>query len=196
MTKPITTSATSTRPASTTEAPSGFSLAIHLYSDYQQIVDFRMPGVAVLGLDECPPVGRGWGPSPSHLLAASLGACLGGALLQELRDAGAEVVDLFTNVSGAIRKDIVGRSHVASINVRLTPVVTARSALEAMPSPERLAQKSMIADALRTDLGLWIAITPEVRTTARATSRDLARAPKRTTEVSAQVPRFIEAAAQ
>jgi organic hydroperoxide reductase OsmC/OhrA len=196
MTKPITTSATSATPAACTEAPSGFSLAIHLYSDYQQIVDFRMPGVAVLGLDECPPVGRGWGPSPSHLLAASLGACLGGALLQELRDAGAEVLDLFTNVSGAIRKDIMGRSHVASINVRLTPVVTARSALEAMPSPERLAQKSMIADALRTDLGLWIAITPEVRTTARATSHTAVRVPKRTTEVSAPVPRFIEAVAQ
>jgi hypothetical protein len=195
MTKPITTTATSTPPAASTEAPSGFSLAIHLYSNYQQIVDFRMPGVAVLGLDECPPVGRGWGPSPSHLLGASLGACLGGALLQELRDAGAEVVDLFTNVSGAIRKDVTGHPHVASMNIRLTPVVTARSALEAMPSPERLAQRSMIADALRTDLGLWIAITPEVRSTARAASRDVARAPKRVTEVSAPVPRFIEAAA-
>ena len=195
MTKRITTSATSTTPAAGTETPSGFSLAIHLYSAYQQIVDFRMPGVAVLGLDECPPVGRGWGPSPSHLLGASLGACLGGALLQELRDAGAEVVDLFTNVTGAIRKDVTGHPHVASI-IRLTPVVTARSALEAMPSPERLAQRSMIADALRTDLGLWIAITPEVRSTARATSRDVARAPNRTAEVSTPVPRFIEAAAQ
>jgi len=196
MSKPITTTATSTMPAARTEAPSGFSFAIHLYSDYQQIVDFRMPGVAVLGLDESPPVGRGWGPSPSHLLAASLAACLGSALLQELRDAGAEVVDLFTNVSGAIRKDVVGRTHVASMNVRLTPVVTARSALEAMPSPERLAQRSMIADALRTDLGLWIAITPEVRSAMRAAPRDAVRAPKRASEVSASVPRFIEAATQ
>jgi hypothetical protein len=195
MTKPIAMSATSTQPAASTEAPPGFSLAIHLYSDYQQIVDFRLPGVAVLGLDECPPVGHNWGPSPSQLLGASLGACLGGALLQELRDAGAEVVDLFTNVSGAIRKDVMGRSHVASMNIRLTPVVTARSALEAMPSPERLAQRSMIADALRTDLGLWIAITPEVRSTVHPTSRDVARVPNRMTDVSASVPRFIEAAA-
>lgn len=193
MTKPITTSAASTRTADRTELESGFSLAIHLYSDYQQIVDFRMPGVAVLGLDERPPIGRSWGPSPSHLLGASLGACLGGALLQELREAGAEVVDLFTNVSGAIRKDVMGRPHVASMHVRLTPVVTARSALEAMPSPERLAQRSLIADVLRTDLGLWISITPEVRTTARAVGRDVVRPAKRTTEASATVPRFVEA---
>ena len=39
MSKPITTTATSTMPAARTEAPSGFSFAIHLYSDYQQIVD-------------------------------------------------------------------------------------------------------------------------------------------------------------
>lgn len=194
MNTPDTTNDTSTPFAAGTEAPSGFSLGIHLYRHFQQIVDFKLPGVAVLGLDECPPVGRGWGPSPAHLFGASIGSCLAGALLQELRAAGAEVVDLFTDVSGSVRKDYMGRPHVASINVRLTPVVTSRGALDAMPSPERLAQQSMIADAVRTDLGLWIAITPEVRSTGRAPARESVRAPKHMGDVGAVLPRFIEAA--
>jgi len=65
-------------------------------------------------------------------------------------------------VSGAIQRDTLGQPHVTSISVRLTPVVAKRADLDTIPSPERLAERSMIADSLRSDLGLWIAITPEV----------------------------------
>ena len=175
---------------------SGFSLGIHLYSDYQQIADFRMPGVAVLGLDECPPLGHSWGPSPVHLLGTAVGSCLGAALLRVMREAGAEVLDLHTDVSGRIEKDRLERPHVVSITVRLTPVVTARSALEAVPSPERLAKLSMVADVLRSDLGLWLAITPEVRTSARSLPRDAVRGARPIADVPAPLPHFVEATLQ
>lgn len=147
---------------SASEPRSTFSLSLRRYSDFQQVVDFRLPGVAVLGVDERPPMGHGWGPSPAHVLGSALGACLGSALLVVMQGAGAEVLDLRTDVSGTVQRDILGEPHVTSISVRLTPVVASRADLGAVPSPERLAQRSMIADALRTDLGLWIAITPEV----------------------------------
>ena len=147
---------------SANEPRSTFSLSLRRYSDFQQVVDFRMPGVAVLGVDERPPLGHGWGPSPVHVLGSALGACLGSALLLVMQGAGAEVLDLRTDVSGAIQRDILGQPHVTSISVRLTPVVASRADLAAVPSPERLAQRSMVADSLRSDLGLWIAITPEI----------------------------------
>ena len=65
MTIPPSAFAMSPLSPSAADAGSEFSLVVHRYRDYQQIVDFRLPGVAVLGLDECPPLGRGWGPSPA-----------------------------------------------------------------------------------------------------------------------------------
>jgi uncharacterized OsmC-like protein len=196
MTKSIAASGTSTPALTATASPSAFALAINLYSDYQQIVDFRMPGVAVLGLDERRPLGHGWGPSPVQLLGSALGACLGSALLRAIRDAGAEVTDLRTDVSGRIEKDRLDRAHVVSITVRLSPVVSARSALEAVPSPERLAKLSMVADVLRSDLGLWIAITPEVRSTATRSTREVGRASRPAADVPAPMPHYVEATLQ
>ncbi|PYP79997.1 MAG: hypothetical protein DMD35_06700 [Gemmatimonadetes bacterium] len=162
MTSFLTASAASTLAPPAIEPKSSFSLAIHRYTNYQ-IVDFRLPGVAVLGLDDRPPMGRGWGPSPEHLLGSALGACLGAALLRVMRAAGAEVLEIRTDVSGAIQGDALSRERVTGITVRLIPVVASRSDLDVVPSAERLAELSLVADALRPDLHLSVAITPEVR---------------------------------
>jgi len=157
------------------EPSNGFSLAIRLYCDYEQVVDFRMPGVAVLGLDERPPLGHGWGPSPAQLLGSALGACLGGALLHDLRDAKVEVIDLYTTVSGTFQIDAGGRRRVASVEVRLTPVLAKAEDLAALPTPDRLAESSMVADSLRRDMSLVVSITPEVPPAAGSPSRQVVR---------------------
>lgn len=193
MTKIPTASVASTLVRPVVEPSSGFSLAIHRYAGHQQIVDFRMPGVALLGLDERPPIGRGWGPSPAHLLGSALGACLGSTLLAVMRAAGAEVLDLRTDVTGTIQRDTLGRPHVSGITVRLTPVVSSHADLDAVPSPERLAERSMIADTIRPDLSLWVAITPEVRTSVRSAGH--ARVGASLGDVASSVPRYVEAAA-
>jgi organic hydroperoxide reductase OsmC/OhrA len=157
------------------EVTKGFSLAIRLYCDYEQVVDFRMPGVAVLGLDERPPLGHGWGPSPAQLLGSSLGACLGGALMHCLRGAKVDPVDLRTEVNGTFRNDTLGRPRLMSIAVRLIPVLATAEDMRALPSPERVAEQSMIADSLRPDIALSVAITPELRGEVRAPARDVVR---------------------
>ena len=189
MTNPPATFAMSTL-SPLADVGSEFALTVHQYRNYQQIVDFHLPGVAVLGLDECPPLGQSWGPSPAHLLGSAVGACLAGALIRALHDSGASLLDVNTRVSGKIRRDTLGRAHVASLTVRLTPTVANRSDLDALPSPERLAELSMIADALRTDLALWIAITPEVRSDDSASAVD--RVGRRGIDVAAPLPRFFE----
>lgn len=196
MTTVRTTSAASTPTRPAAEPSSGFSLAIHRYSEFQQIVDFRMAGVALLGVDERPPLGRGWGPSPAHLLGSALGACLADTLLVVMRAAGADVLDLRTDVSGGIQHDTLGRPHVTSVTVRLTPVLASRADLDVVPTPELLAQRSMIADALRSDLGLWIAITPEVRGGVRPAAYDARRAGTSFGDVASPVPRYVEAGAR
>ena len=174
-----------------TDLGSEFALTVYHYRDYQQIVDFRLPGVAVLGLDECPPHGRSWGPSPVHLLGSAVGACLAGALIRAVHQGGATLIDLHSHVSGTIRKDTLGRAHVASLSVRLTPIVSSRDDVDVMPSPERLAELSMIADALRTDLPLWIAITPEVRSDGDG-AYAAESAGRRGIDIPAPLPRFYE----
>jgi uncharacterized OsmC-like protein len=192
MTRYTTAPAASPFAPSASEPRSTFSLSLRRYSDFQQVVDFRLPGVAVLGVDERPPIGHGWGPSPSHVLGSALGACLGSTLLLIMQGAGAEVLDLRTDVSGAIQRDTLGQPHVTSISVRLTPVVAKRSDLDTIPSPERLAERSMIADSLRSDLGLWIAITPEVRGETPPDPYGLARAAAPQDVTDAPAPRYAE----
>lgn len=195
MTKIPKASATNTLVRPTIEPGSGFSLAIHRHAGYQQIADFRLPGVALLGVDERPPLGRGWGPSPAQLLGTALGACLGSTLLAVMGAAGAEVLDLRTDVSGTTQRDTLGRLHVSAITVRLTPVLSSHADLDAVPSPEWLAERSMIADTIRPDLSLWIAITPEVRSGVRSLSTGHARAGASLGEMTAPVPRYVEAGA-
>lgn len=191
MTTYTTASEASPLVRSASEPRSTFSLGLRRYSDFQQVVDFRLPGVAVLGVDERPPVGHGWGPSPAHVLGSALGACLGSALLIVMQGAGAEVVDLRTDVSGAIQRDTLGQPHVTSISVRLTPVVASRADLAAVPSPERLAQRSMIADSLRSDLGLWIAITPEIHGEVQPAPYGLPRAAAAQSGMGAPASQYV-----
>jgi hypothetical protein len=192
MTRFTTAPAASPLARSASEPRTTFSLSLHRYADFQQVVDFRLPGVAVLGVDERPPVGHGWGPSPAHVLGSALGACLGSTLLIVMRGAGAQVLDLRTDVSGAIQRDTLGQPHVTSISVRLSPVVGSRAELDTVPSPERLAERSMIADSLRSDLGLWIAITPEVRGETPPDPYGLARAAAPQDVTDAPAPRYAE----
>jgi hypothetical protein len=160
------------RPAD--ESTSDFSLAIRMYSDYAQVVDFRMAGVAVLGLDERPPLGHGWGPSPAHMLGSALGADLGATLLRCLREANVDPLDLYTEVSASFRSDALGRPHVSGMVVRLTPVLASAEDAAALPTPERLAEQSAMVDCLRSDIGLHVAITPELRADPRSPAWDFA----------------------
>jgi hypothetical protein len=174
-----------------TDPGADFSLVIRRYRDHQQIVDFRMPGVAVLGLDQPAPLGRGWGPSPAQLLGSALGACLGAALLDESRRLGIEVIELRTEVDGTLRTDALGARHLASLAVRLSPVLAQPGDVDRMPEPSELADRSMIADSMRADLGLWIEITPEVRPKAAALTHG-ARPPRPAADRTAPSPRFFE----
>jgi uncharacterized OsmC-like protein len=183
MTKSVSTYTANHLARPAVEPQSDFSLSIRLYNEYEQIVDFRMQGVAVLGLDERPPLGRGWGPTPAHLLGSALGACLAGALLRCVREAGGDVADMRTEVSGKFRNDTLGQPHLTSLSVRLAPVFAKEEDRSLLPTPERIAERSLIADCLRPHSGLHVVVAPEVRNGGHTTARDVVRLVKRSPQL-------------
>src|SRR6266550_932883 len=77
-----------------------FSLTLRLDAGYAQVVDFGVPGLGPLVVDEPEPLGAGIGPNPARVLGAALGACLGASLLFCLRRAHVDVSGLRTSVDG------------------------------------------------------------------------------------------------
>ena len=117
--------ANATRPPAAAEPERDFALTLDLHEDYRQSVDFGLPGVAALDVDEPAPLGAGRGPNPARLLGAALGSCLGASLLFCLRKARIDVRDLRTSVKGTIVRNSAGRLRIGRIDVRLEPVVPA-----------------------------------------------------------------------
>ena len=147
-----------------------FSLSVRLYVGYEQVVDFKLSGVPVLGLDECRPIGHAWGPSPSHLIGAALGACLGARLLSRLREQGIAVRDMRTDVAGVFATDSGGARRIARLVVRLVPVV--QSPGDAMmPTPDELLRESVVAKSIGAGIDIELSITPEAPARMRRTTR-------------------------
>jgi uncharacterized OsmC-like protein len=145
-----------------------FSLTVRLFAGYAQVADFRLPGVALLGMDEGPPRGHGWGPSPLHLLGSAIGACLGASLIQYLHDARVEVGDLRTDVTGTMRRNEKGQQRIESIHVRLSPVLTAAERDTIPLHPERLAEYGTVTESVREGIDVRVSITPELAGSAGA----------------------------
>ena len=119
----------STNPAevspSSPRADHDFTIALTLGSDFRQTVDFGLPGVAPLVIDEPPPMGAGAGPNPARLLASAVGSCLAASLTFCMRRARLDVRGVGTTVHGTFERNERGRLRIGSLHVRLEPVVPA-----------------------------------------------------------------------
>lgn len=111
---PLATAADETR---------GFALDVDLIDAYRQRVDFGLPGVPPLDVDEPPPLGALAGPNPARVLGAALASCLGASLLFCLRRARIEVHGLHTHVAGTVARNERGRLRIGRIQIRLEPAV-------------------------------------------------------------------------
>lgn len=100
-----------------------FTVVLSLRDGYEFTADFVDLDVPDLLLDEPPPLGAGRGPSPTRLLAAAIGDCLGSSLLFCLRKARVEVRELRVRVEGTIERNERGRLRIASMRVFLEPSV-------------------------------------------------------------------------
>lgn len=110
-----------TAPASTPDHE--FTVALTLGHDYAQTVDFGLPGVPALAVDEPPPLGAGAGPNPARLLASAVGSCLAASLTFCMRKARVDVRGVRTTVRGSLERNERGRLRVAALHVRLEAMV-------------------------------------------------------------------------
>jgi organic hydroperoxide reductase OsmC/OhrA len=152
------------------DAETTFRLSLRRLDGYVQVADFHLPGVALLGLDEEAPLGRGWGPSPLQLLGTAVGACLGTTLLQWMRGKGLSVADLHTEVTGTLRRNERGQLRIEHINVRLLPLIAGDRTPRL--SPELFAEFSVVAESLRQGIDLQVSIAPALCTSAAGANAD------------------------
>lgn len=114
-------------PASGVQAPapteSEFTIALELDDGYRQLVDFGVPGIPALVVDEPAPLGGGAGPNPSRLLGAAVGSCLAASLTFCMRRARLDVRGVRTTVRGSLVRNEAGRLRIGGLHVRLEPVV-------------------------------------------------------------------------
>ncbi len=73
--------------------------------------------------DEPPPLGKGRGPNPSRLLAASIGNCLAASLLFCMQKGGVEVMGLEADVGVELVRNERKRLRIGRIRVHLRPHV-------------------------------------------------------------------------
>lgn len=105
------------------QANHDFTVALTLGADFRQTVDFGLPGVAPLTIDEPPPMGAGAGPNPARLLASAVGSCLAASLTFCMRKARLDVRGVDTTVRGTFERNERGRLRIGGLHVRLEPIV-------------------------------------------------------------------------
>lgn len=97
------------------------TVSLELQQGYQFLVDFGMPGVPGLLMDEPEPLGAGQGPNASRVLAAAIANCLSASLLFCLRKARVGVRGMRTDASATLLRDERGRLRVGQVSVRIHP---------------------------------------------------------------------------
>lgn len=84
-------------------------------------------GIPLLHSDEHPPLGKGAGPTPEHLLGAAVGNCMSASLLFALRKFKQAPEPIRTEVETTTGRNEANRLRVLRIAVRLTLGVPAAS---------------------------------------------------------------------
>jgi organic hydroperoxide reductase OsmC/OhrA len=100
-----------------------FDISMVLEDEYRFDVDFALPGVSPLRMDEPEPLGASDGPNAARLLAAAVGNCLSSSALFCLRKARVPVTGMRTEVRTTLGRNEAGRLRVHDIEVTLHPEV-------------------------------------------------------------------------
>ena len=95
------------------------TLTLTQESDYAFRITFEGSAVPALLADETPPIGRDVGPSPTRMLAASIGHCLSSSILFAMRKFKNQPRTIVTHVRADTARNERGRLRVARIAVEI-----------------------------------------------------------------------------
>lgn len=96
-----------------------FAVELTRASGYRFQVTSDREGAPGFEVDEAPPLGAGEGPTPTELLGAAVGGCLGASLVFCLDRARVPVEGIRTRVEGTLERNEAGRIRVGGIRVTL-----------------------------------------------------------------------------
>jgi organic hydroperoxide reductase OsmC/OhrA len=100
-----------------------FEITLDRVRDLAFYVDFGLPGVPKLRMDEPAPLGEESGPNAARVLAAAIANCLSASALFCLERARIPVKGMQTIASGTMTRNDRGRLRIDSISVRISPEV-------------------------------------------------------------------------
>ncbi|MBS4729280.1 OsmC family protein [Mycobacterium sp. SM1] len=109
--------------ASAANEESDATITMELEEGYRFRVDFGLPGVSTLVMDEPAPLGEQNGPNASRVLAAAVGNCLSASALFCLNRARVPVHRMRTTVSVSLTRSESGRLRIGRLRVQIEPQV-------------------------------------------------------------------------
>jgi uncharacterized OsmC-like protein len=146
------------------DTPTGqteFSVSLQLNAGYAQRVHFDSNGPDIV-MDEAPPLGDGFGPAPTRMLAAAVGGCLAASLAFCMRKARLDLQQIETTVHGAVARDARGRLRVRSLDVLLEPTVPAEQ-IELVPRCASVFEDyCTVTASIRSALPVHVTVVPQI----------------------------------
>jgi organic hydroperoxide reductase OsmC/OhrA len=137
-----------------------FAIKLDLDHGYQFDVKFDLPSIADLRVDETPPIGEGAGPSPTRMLATSIGHCLASSALFCLRKARIDVQGMTATVKGELVRNEEGHLRVGRMAVELAPRVAAKDVARMQRCLEIFEDFCVVTGAVRKGIDVDVALSP------------------------------------
>lgn len=154
------------------DAEMGFELSLDLVDEYVFDVDFGLPGVPGLRMDEPEPMGGGDGPNAARLLAAAVGNCLSSSALFCLRKGRVSVTGMRTEVRTALTRNEAGRLRIGKIEVDLHPIVADEDQARMARCLDLFEDFCLVTESVRG--GIDVGVEVEVESPAGRTAEEVA----------------------
>ncbi len=154
----------------------GFSLNLTLREGFEFDVDFEMPAVEDLLVDEPPPLGEGNGPNAARLVGAAVGNCLGASLLFCLRRSKIQVEHLEVKVQGTLVRNESGRLRIGGIDVRLEPTVSLEDRHRMQRCLDVFEDYCIVTESVRGGIDVNVDVAPSTSPSELVVVEDLTEA--------------------
>jgi organic hydroperoxide reductase OsmC/OhrA len=141
-----------------------FDVSLELQDEYRFDVDFGLPGVPTLRMDEPEPLGAAEGPNAARLLAAAVGNCLASSALFCMRKARVPVQGMRVDVRTTLGRNEAGRLRVHGIEVTLHPQVPDDDQARIARCLDLFEDFCLVTESVRK--GIQVGVDVEVETPA------------------------------
>lgn len=141
-----------------------FEITLTLDHDLQFDVEFDLPDVPSLRMDEPEPAGDGAGPNAARLLAAAVGNCLSASALFCMRKARVPVTGMRTTVRTTLERNEAGRLRIGGIEVEIHPEVPDEDQARIVRCLDLFEDFCLVTESVRA--GIDVDVDVEVETPA------------------------------